>query len=137
MSLFVDTWGWLTVEDRSDPNHHSAVAQYELAVRLGPIFTSDYVLDETITRLFRRRPFAEAQRFVEGLLRSPRIKVVPVTEARFTAGLRLRFRLADKPDISFTDLTSMVIMQEHRLRDVLTGDRHFRQAGLGFRLLPG
>ena len=48
--------------------------------------------------------------------------------------MRLRYR--DKPDISFTDFTSFVVMRELGLRDVLTADAHFAQAHLGFRRLP-
>jgi len=38
------------------------------------------------------------------------------------------FRHRDK-DYSFTDCTSFVVMKELRLKDALTTDRHFRQAG--------
>jgi hypothetical protein len=43
------------------------------------------------------------------------------------------FRHRDK-DYSFTDCTSFVVMRELRLREALTTDRHFRQAG--FQVLP-
>jgi predicted nucleic acid-binding protein len=42
----------------------------------------------------------------------------------------------DKPDISFVDFTSMVVMQDLGIVDVFTGDKHFKQVGLGFRLAP-
>jgi len=44
--------------------------------------------------------------------------------------MRLRYR--DKPDISFTDLTSFAIMEEENITAVLTNDRHFSQVNLGF-----
>ena len=50
--------------------------------------------------------------------------------------MELRRKYDDKPDISFTDLTSMVVMQEFDLRDVLTGDAHFEHVGMGFRRQP-
>jgi predicted nucleic acid-binding protein len=37
---------------------------------------------------------------------------------------------------SFTDLTSMVIMQERHIVQVFTADAHFTQVGLGFSLVP-
>jgi len=43
------------------------------------------------------------------------------------------FRHRDK-DCSFTDCTSFVVMREPRVRDALTTDRHFRQAG--FQVVP-
>jgi predicted nucleic acid-binding protein len=55
---------------------------------------------------------------------------------RFTRAWALRKQLDDKPNISFTDLTSMVIMQERHIVQVLTEDAHFAQVGLGFSLVP-
>jgi hypothetical protein len=46
----------------------------------------------------------------------------------------LFFRHGDK-DFSFTDCTSFVVMRELRLREALTTDRHFAQAGFSMR--PG
>lgn len=46
------------------------------------------------------------------------------------------FKYHDKPDISFVDFTSMVVMQDLGIQDVFTGDAHFRQVNLGFRLVP-
>jgi predicted nucleic acid-binding protein len=62
--------------------------------------------------------------------------VEEVSRERFGAALELRFQFSDKPKISFTDLTSMVIMREFGIVDVMTADNHFRQVGLGFHTLP-
>jgi predicted nucleic acid-binding protein len=48
----------------------------------------------------------------------------------------MRQQYHDKPDISFVDFTSMVIMQDSGITDVFTGDAHFQQVNLGFRLHP-
>ncbi len=58
------------------------------------------------------------------------------TKERFTKAMALRLRFQDKPRISFTDLTSMVVMKELRIKDVLTEDDHFTQVGMGFRKKP-
>jgi uncharacterized protein len=103
------------------------------------VVTSDYVLDELLTNLFGRRPFEEAWRFAQGFLagaESRFLTIERVTEARFRRALELRRRFRDKPGISFTDLTSMAIMEELRISDVLTADAHFSNVGLGFQLCP-
>jgi predicted nucleic acid-binding protein len=137
MKLFVDTWGWLVLEDRKAAEHQVATAYYAGAGKTtGNIFTTNFVLDETFSLLFRRRPFDEASRFARGLLESPFIAREEITTSRFRKAFDLRLAFRDKPDISFTDLSSMAIMQELKISDVLTGDRHFLQSGFGFRILP-
>jgi uncharacterized protein len=137
LKLFVDTWGWLALEDKKELRHRATAACYEERSKAaGRIMTSNFVLAETFTLLFRRRPFDEAWRFANALVGSPFIAVEPVTDARFRKTLELRRKLSDKPKISFTDLSSMVIMSEMRLTDVLSGDKHFEQVGLGFRIFP-
>ena len=138
--LFVDTWGWLALEDRQDPAHALVEGlRREYAERGGLWVTTDYVLDETITRLFSRRPFAEAERFCAGLFRARQsglLVVEAISPARFENAYRLRLRYRDKPRISFTDLTSFTVMEELGIRRVLTADEHFQQAQLGFQVLP-
>ncbi len=48
----------------------------------------------------------------------------------------MRKRYQDKTDISFTDLTSFVTMQELEINKVFTGDIHFEKVNLGFEILP-
>jgi uncharacterized protein len=48
----------------------------------------------------------------------------------------MRQKYHDKPDISFVDFTSMVVTQDLGITDVFTGDAHFQQVNLGFRLYP-
>jgi predicted nucleic acid-binding protein len=139
-TLFVDTWGWLALEDRRDSAHSQVLQLYrDFRARNVQAVTTDYVLDETMTLLFRRRPFEEAQRFVEGLLAAAEaqyLSIQRITAERFSKAWRLRLRYHDKKDISFTDLTSFVVMQEHRIAEILTDDQHFKQVNLGFVTLP-
>ena len=139
-TLFVDTWGWLALEDRKDAAHAQVLQLYrDFRARNGQAATTDYVLDETLTLLFRRRPFGEAQRFVEGLFAAAEAQyliIQRITAERFSKAWRLRLRYHDKKDISFTDLTSLVVMQEHQIAEILTSDQHFKQVNLGFITVP-
>jgi predicted nucleic acid-binding protein len=137
VKLLVDSWGWLVLEDSRDPLHKTVSGIYaEAAAAAGNVFSTNFILDETISLLFRRRPFREASRFTSGLLLSPFITIEQVTPARFQKAFDLRLRLRDKPNISFTDLTTMIVARELKVTDILTGDKHFRQVGLGFQIHP-
>ena len=137
MKLFVDTWGWLALADRSEREHQQVMSFYaERTRRTGLIVTSDYVLNELLTILFSRLPFEIATRFADGVLRSPFITIERITPERFQKAWELRLKFSDKPRISFTDLTSMATMNELGIIDVLTADKHFAQVGMNFHLLP-
>jgi predicted nucleic acid-binding protein len=137
--VLIDTWGWLALGQRLDSHHRKINALYkELRSGGARIYTTDYVLDEVMTLLFRRESFEEAVRFMEGIFRAVeagQLIVERITSDRFTSAWRLRKRLQDKPKVSFTDLTSMIVMKEREIKDVLTEDEHFIQVGMGFRRL--
>lgn len=138
--LFVDTWGWLVLADSKDPAHARAVSERRRRLAPGRLITTDYVLDETFTRLFSRCTFALARQFSDAVLEAAEpaglLQIERITPERFDAAYRLRLRHRDKPGISFTDLTSFVVMKELGIREALTADAHFKQIHLGFRLVP-
>jgi predicted nucleic acid-binding protein len=137
---FVDTWGWLVLANDRDPAFAKVSRlRSEAAASATTWVTTDYVLDETLTRLFAGAPFAKARRFMEAIFEASELGLIVierVTEDRFQAAWELRLRYRDKPRISFTDLSSFVVMKELEIAAVITGDAHFEQAGLGFRRLP-
>ena len=134
--VFVDTWGWMALGHRQEPRHDKVQAFYrKLRAQQIPICTSDYVLDELITLLFRRENFTESVRFVDGLfaaIAQGHLVMERVTSERFATAWEIRKQFQDKPGISFTDLTSMAIMRDLGISHVLTADEHFIQVGMGF-----
>lgn len=140
MSVFVDTWGWLKLRDRRETGHERVVSYFHRVLKDEEVvYTTDYVLVETVTLLFKRLPFEKAWEGywqIESACRNGFLEIEWIGRDRFDRSLELRRRYSDKPDISFTDLTSMVVMDELGLRDVLTGDDHFAHVGMGFRRQP-
>jgi predicted nucleic acid-binding protein len=86
-TVFVDTWAWLALANRRDTNHEFAKACYAKLTTSGyKLVTSDYVLDELITALFRNVTYSSAVKFIESLLAaisSNRVLLELVTEPRF------------------------------------------------------
>jgi uncharacterized protein len=138
--VFIDTWGWLALGHRRDPHHQEIKDFYQALKAQGvPLSTTDYVLDEVITLVFRREVYEEAVRFMEGIFEAGqqgRLTIERITSERFVSAWELRKRLQDKPKISFTDLASMVIMRERTIKQILTDDDHFLHVGMEFQKVP-
>lgn len=89
--------------------------------------------------MFNRVNFYGAVQFIEALLSATKMEQLEVqwiNEPRFNSAWSLRGKYDDKPDISFTDLTSFVIMKELGIGKVFTGDQHFEKVNLGFEIWP-
>ncbi len=137
MKLFIDTWGWIVLKNKREPKHKELNAFYSSwRNQKGISYTTDYVLDETFTLLFRRLPFKEAKKSQDTIdlaIKEGYLRLVRITAERFEKAKDLRIKFRDKPGISFTDLTSMVVMIEMGISDIITQDDHFTQVGLGFQ----
>ena len=139
-AIFIDTWGWLTLNDAGERRHREVANLYQtLIAERTPIYTSTFVLDETFTLFFKRLNSFQAKQAMLQLseaFSTEQFELIHIDEFRFTQTQMLRLKYLDKPQISFTDLTSMLIMQEFDIYRILTEDAHFTQVGLGFQLEP-
>jgi uncharacterized protein len=138
--IFVDTWAWVALLDDADQYHDAAEKTHrKLQKRRRKYVTSDFVLNELINYLYRVGPAAKAQATINALLARADAGThgfVHVSPQQFRRAWELRQKYHDKPDISFVDFTSMVVMQDLGLTDIFTGDAHFKKVNLGFRLFP-
>ena len=95
-----------------DAHHEEVRAYIERATEYHvSLYTTDCVLDETITLVFRRERFAEARTFIGRLLQAVENGELRSSKrANHPAARTLLQTFQDKPDISFTDPTSMAVM---------------------------
>ena len=132
--LFVDTAGWMGCVDAADPDHEAAcAARDDWLEHEGLLITSDYIIDETLTLLRLRLGLGTAEEWWHGIAASRRVVRELVHEERAERARGIFFRYRDK-DFSFTDCTSFALMRELRIREALTTDKHFQQAG--YQMLP-
>ena len=132
--LFVDTAGWMACADAGDPAHAPACAARDTALEQGALLvTTDYVMDETLTLIRMRLGLPAAKAWWAQVEASSRVRWEWVGMERAEKARKAFFRFRDK-NYSFTDCTSLVVMQELRLKQALTTDHHFRQ--MGFQVVP-
>jgi uncharacterized protein len=139
-AIFIDTWGWLSLNDAGERRHRDVAKLYKnLIAEKALIYTSTFVLDETFTLFFKRLNSFQAQKSMLQLsaaFSTEQFQLIQIDQSRFDRTQLLRLKYLDKPQISFTDLTSILIMQEFSIHRILTEDDHFNQVGLGFQLEP-
>jgi len=136
--IFVDTWGWLTLADEKEKQHRKILQVVQDSLRKGvKLYSSDAVLSETITLLFRRLPREKAIHVMEIILGQEGLQKISISPERFDRAVQLRKQYADQPLISFTDLLSFVIMDEYSIPSVITEDHHFDIMHFGFQRVTG
>ena len=139
-SLFVDSWGWLTLANEKEEFFKTAGLFYENEVQSGTkIVTTDYILDEVCTFLFAKAPAVLAVKYLTQLWSSCErgfIHLERIGADRFERTWKMRLKYRDHIGVSFTDFTSFIVMQDLGIHRVLTNDRHFEEVNLGFQRVP-
>jgi predicted nucleic acid-binding protein len=124
--IFADTSFYVALCGKNDRYHAQALAvSSDITAR---IITTEYVLVETGGLLLRPEDRPSYLRLVQELKSDATVEIVPASESLFELGFDLFGRRADK-FWSMVDCISFVVMKQRRLKEALTTDHHFVQAG--------
>jgi predicted nucleic acid-binding protein len=126
--IFVDTGAFLARYLANDAHHRRAVTTWK-KVSGAPLFTSNHMIDETLTLLARQASYMFAVERAERMYGSAAVEILCSTRDDEMDAIRLLRKFGDH-QVSFTDCISWVLMKRHRIRTAFTFDRHFRLAGL-------
>jgi predicted nucleic acid-binding protein len=124
--IFVDTGAWFASVVPSDPDH--AAAERWLSQNNGPLLTTNYVVDETLTLLQKRGEISRARRLGEQFFNGTLATIYYLTEADIAQAWETFRRFTDK-EWSFTDCSSKVVIEKLNLTHAFAFDHHFRQFG--------
>jgi uncharacterized protein len=131
-TVFADTSYYLALLNENDEFHaRAAELTQSLAARL---VTTAWALTEVADALSRPPARRLVTPFMRDLRADRAVTIVPAGSAQFDAGLEFFGRRPDK-DWSLTDCISFVVMRQKRLREALTADHHFEQAGFAALML--
>jgi predicted nucleic acid-binding protein len=124
--IFLDSSFLVAFMVDGDTNHVKA-AEVMLDVveaAYGPPVISDYVFDETATVTFvRTRDLQKARLAGEAMLKA--FRMLKVDDAVFRDAWQ-KFRSQKRTKYSFTDSTTIELMQQNSIRNIATFDREFR-----------
>lgn len=130
--IFVDTGAWFAAVVPNDPSHGDVISVMEHYV--DELVTTDYVLDETITLLARRGEAERAIRLGRRLLEE-KVARLEWVNAPDAARALIIFERHARNGWSFTDCTSLVVMQRLAIEEAVALDHHFKQFG-GITVVP-
>lgn len=127
--VFWDTSGFFALLNKDDPKHDTAeeLARQLTADRRGSV-TTDAVVGECCTLLIARRKPRLVASFLDFTEQSPSLAVVHVDLALMAATKDFLRKHLDH-EYSFVDCTSFIVMSRRHLREAVTTDAHFTEAG--------
>lgn len=123
---FADTYFFLALRNPRD-QHYSTVRAIVPEIQFHPLVTTAWVLTEVGNALSKPENRAGFISLLTTLERFNALIIEP-EPLLFRRGIELYAARSDK-SWSLTDCISFVVMQEHGIREALTGDHHFEQAG--------
>ncbi len=97
------------------------------------LYTSNYILDETLTLLKDRCGSEVAISFRRDLEASPTVRVLWVEKDNEAQAWKI-FQARKDKGYSFTDCTCFALMEAHAIKNAFAYDKHLRQHG--FNMLP-
>ena len=129
MRAFIDTGAFAALYNAHDQYHIQAKAVWRRFQKENPaLYTSNYVISETIILLRVRAGFAAAKRFGDDVFSSPAVRIVRVNEHHEIQAWAL-FKKYSEHDFSFVDCCSFAVMQDLRILLAFAFDHHFVRAG--------
>ncbi|KAF5410024.1 MAG: VapC ribonuclease [Candidatus Methanogasteraceae archaeon] len=127
MAVFIDTGAFMAYRNKKDIYHSEAddLLRRALQWEFGAIFTTDFIYDETLTLAMVRTGNKTVAKDISDVMLSPRIEMLIIDVTVLNKARELFFRLFDKR-ISFTDATTMAVMQQENIMKIITFDSHFK-----------
>lgn len=134
MSYFLDSGYLIALGVKNEQRHRVATRHWNRVLDAERrLITTTFVLDETVTYVNRRGTHSAAVEMGLLILNSPVSELIHVDFALLMKGWSYFVRHQDKR-YSLTDCISFVVMKDRGVRQALTFDQHFSQAG--FECLP-
>lgn len=124
-TIFIDTGAFLALANLADQYHEAAVRCFETLRASSVLFvTTNFVLDETYTRLKKKAGLRVAVAFGEKIKSSRQIRIFSVEGTLEKMAWEIFQRYSDQP-FSYTDCTSFALMRRRKIREAFTFDKDF------------
>ena len=127
--LVVDTSALCALVDKGEQRHQHVVSFLQEHETELILFVSDYILDETLTWIKARFGSKSAIEFGRRIRASQFCRYYVLSAEDEAATWTIFEKYANKP-WSYTDCSSLAMMQRLNITEALSLDAHFRQMGV-------
>lgn len=128
-NIFLDTSGLYSFLVKTDAKHRKTSSIIHRMVKdNGYLITTDYIIDETVTLLRARGYGPITPNLFDGIMSSRACRMEWMDQDFFHKTKALFLKYHDH-EWSFTDCFSFVVMKSSGLKNALTKDIHFLEAG--------
>lgn len=133
-TIFVDTVAWLALVNKSEDLHDAArTVRDRLVQKKAKLITTDFVVVEIANSLARLPLRGVARKLIDFIRTSATVELVTITPELSEKAYQLYCSRDDK-EWGLTDCTSFVVMENMKINQAFTADRHFEQAGFSILL---
>lgn len=133
MKILFDTSAFIALNDRKDSLHELARAQFDRLTRTDRCFTTNYVIDETITRLRYAIGHRAAVGFADAVFKGRLFTILYVDVDLEAAAVAVLKRYRDQR-LSFTDCSTIAAAEANAVDALFAFADDFRKVGL--RTIP-
>lgn len=131
--FFVDTSAWIAYFSKNDAHHIAVSNQMQSALAEKNIMhTSNYVFDETVTRLLYDASWLYVSKFITFIEQSVAARIVAklwVDEQGEAEAIAILEKYHEHK-LSFTDATTVALVKRFNVDTILTLDADFSKVGL-------
>lgn len=138
-AIFIDSSAWISYAVPTDSNNAKAIAIFTSITDHTKLYTSLFILDETITRIRKSLGQKEAYRLYLQFrkLERTKLKTLPVGRIDFDKAVLLMQKFPSPNTFSLTDATSIVLCQKHKIHTLLSFDSDFKKIKVPYlNILP-
>ena len=141
--IFIDASVWIAFTVETDSLHVQAKNIFNDLLKQKSIqfYTSDYIIDETATRIKKKKDGSGAKLFLQQLMdvfKKRKIEIIFISKILFDKSVRIFNRYPEPNTFSFTDASIVSVMRHYKIKTLLTFDRDFKklERKLKIQILP-
>lgn len=123
--IFVDTCAFISKYIESDQYHNMASRIWGKSIDKAKLYTSNHIIDETITFLMRKTTPGFAIEKAKILYHTEVIKILRTDIEDELYAVRVLEKYKEH-DISFTDCLTVALMKRHNIDNIFSFDDHFK-----------